>query len=177
MPNQDNKKAHKHREDLTGEHKVGDAGQLAFAILFFAVWIVDSFFLKYTTIFDQYVPLYVKIPLAVIILGLSVYLAKAGLNIVFGEKRKEPGVIRKGVFGYVRHPVYLGEILLYLGLLILSISLAAAAVWIAASVFLHFISRYEEKLLVERFGVEYEKYMKEVRMWIPRIWKKRVKDN
>ena len=172
MPNQNKWKAHRHREDLTGEHKAGDAGQLVFAILFFAVWIADTFFLKYTTMLDQYVPLAVKIPLAVIVLALAFYFSRAGLKIVFGEKPQEPGVMWNGAFGYVRHPVYLGELLLYLGFIVLSISLAAAVVWISAIIFIHYISRFEEMLLLERFGVEYEKYMKEVRMWIPRIRKR-----
>jgi len=47
------------------------------------------------------------------------------------------------VFSVVRHPVYLSEILLYLGLLMLSISLAAAVVWIIAIGFLHYISRIQ----------------------------------
>ena len=83
-----------------------------------------------------------------------------------------PGVIRKSVFSVVRHSVYLSEILLYLGLLILSISLAASVVWIIAIVFLHYISRYEERLLVTRFGRDYEQYMHEVPMWIPRVRKR-----
>jgi protein-S-isoprenylcysteine O-methyltransferase Ste14 len=68
--------------------------------------------------------------------------------------------------------VYLSEILLYLGLLLLSISLAAAVVWIIAIGFLHYISRYEERLLLARFGREYELYMREVPMWIPRFRKR-----
>ena len=70
------------------------------------------------------------------------------------------------------HPVYLSEILLYLGLLMLSISLTAAVVWIIAIGFLHYVSRYEEKLPLERFGQEYEEYMREVPRWIPRFWKR-----
>ena len=89
------------------------------------------------------------------------------MSIVFGEKRDKPCVIRKSVFNVVRHPIYLSEILLYLGLLMLSISMAAAVVWVVAIGFLHDISRYEEKLLLERFGAEYEQYMREVPMWIP----------
>jgi len=47
---QDNtkKKRHQHRDDLIGEHAAGDAGQMVLAILFTAIWILDSFFLKYT---------------------------------------------------------------------------------------------------------------------------------
>jgi protein-S-isoprenylcysteine O-methyltransferase Ste14 len=163
------KKAHHHRDDLTGEHTMGDAGQLVLACLFAATWIADTFLLRYTTFLNQYLPIAARIPIGVVLLILSGYLARAGLAIVFGEERKKPAVIRRGVFSVMRHPIYLGEILLYLGLLMLSISLAAAAVWVCAIAFLYYISRYEEKLLVERFGREYEQYMREVPMWIPRF--------
>jgi len=173
---QDNtqKKRHQHRDDLIGEHAAGDAGQMVLAILFTAIWILDTFFLKYTIFLNLYVPLGIKIPIGVILLILSGYLAKTGLSIVFGEKREKPCVIRKGVFNITRHPIYLSEILLYLGLLMLSISLAAALVWIIAILFLHSISRYEERQLLTRFGEEYEQYMQEVPMWIPRLRKKRL---
>ena len=105
-------------------------------------------------------------------LVLSGYLASAGLSIVFSEQRENPGVIRKSVFSVVRHPVYLSEILLYPGLLMLSISLAAAVVWVTAIGFLHYISCYEERLLLARFGDEYERYMREVPMWIPLLRKR-----
>ena len=166
------RKAQQQRDDLTGEHTVGDAGQIVLACLFAATWILDTFFFKYTTFLNQYVPLVIRIPLGVILLVLSGYLAKTGMSIVFGEKREQPGVIRKGVFNVVRHPIYLSEILLYLGFLMLSISLAAAVVWVIAILFLHCISRYEERLLLARFGEEYEQYMREVPMWIPRLRKR-----
>jgi protein-S-isoprenylcysteine O-methyltransferase Ste14 len=163
---------HSHREDLSGEHKAGDAGQAIMACLFFSVWILDTFFLKYTTFLNGYVPFSVRIPIGVIFLVLSLILVKKGLSIVFGEERETPGVIRKGVFNIVRHPVYLSELLLYLGFILMSISVASILVWVAAFLFLHFISRYEEKLLLERFGEEYERYIKEVPMWFPRLLKK-----
>ena len=161
------KKVHGQRDDLTGERVIGDAGQLLLACLFAATWIADTFFFQYTTFLNQSVPLVARIPAGVALLILAGYLAKTGMSIVFGEKRDKPCVIRKGVFKVVRHPIYLSEILLYLGLLMLSMSLAAAAVWIVAIGFFHYISRYEEKLLLARFGEEYAKYMREVPMWIP----------
>jgi protein-S-isoprenylcysteine O-methyltransferase Ste14 len=106
------------------------------------------------------------------LLVVSGYLAKTGLSIVFGEKREKPIVIRKSVFNVVRHPIYLSEILLYLGLLMLSISLAALVVLLIAIIFLHYISRYEERLLLARFGEEYREYMQEVPMWTPRLQKR-----
>jgi len=166
------KKEQQQRDDLTGEHAVGDAGQVILACLFAATWIIDTFFFQYSTFLNQYVPLGIRIPFGVILLILSGYLAITGMSIVFGEERKKPGVIRKSVFSVVRHPVYLSEILLYLGLLVLSVSLAAGVVWVVAIGFLHYISHYEERLLLARFGEEYELYMREVPMWIPRLRKR-----
>lgn len=163
---------HTHREGLTGEHRLGDIGQLLLAILFFVVWLLDSFALEYTTFLNEVVPLWVRLPLAILSLALAAYLARTGLSIVFADRDAPPGVIREGVFSWVRHPIYLGEILLYFGCLMLSISLAAAAVWMLAIVFLHAISRYEERLLVARFGEAYTQYMRDVAMWIPRRGKR-----
>jgi len=169
---QTSREQQKERDDLTGEHTVSDAGQIILACLFAAMWILDTFFLKYTTVLNNYVPPAIRIPLGVVLLVMSSYLARTGLSIVFGEKREKPGVIRKGVFNVVRHPIYLSEILLYPGFLMLSISLAALFVWLIAVVFLHYISRYEERLLLARFGEEYRKYMQEVPMWVPRLRKR-----
>jgi protein-S-isoprenylcysteine O-methyltransferase Ste14 len=158
---------HDRRDDLAGEHKMGDAGQLVFTCLFLAVWVCDTFLFGYTTFLNDLIPLVVRIPFGIILLVLSLYLSKTGLSIVFGEKSEKPAVIRKGVFGLVRHPVYLGELLFYLGIVAFSISLAAAAVVFFTFLFLHFIARHEEKLLIGRYGVEYRRYMEEVPMWLP----------
>lgn len=171
MQNQQNKPKET-QDELTGEHKLGDAGQIVLACVFAAVWIADTFIFKYTTLLNRYLPFAVRIMPGVVALILSGYFARTGLSIVFGEVREKHQVIRKSVFSVVRHPIYLSEILLYLGLLILSISLAAMVVWLIAIGFLHYISRYEERLLLARFGKEYEQYMREVPMWIPRLGRK-----
>jgi protein-S-isoprenylcysteine O-methyltransferase Ste14 len=163
---------HEGREDLVGENHLSDIGQILFYTIFMSVWITDTFFFKYTAFSNEYFLPVVRIPLGIILLLISAYLAWTGLRIVFGEKREESCVIRKSVFSIIRHPIYLSEILLYLGLLTLRISLAAAVVWIFAISFLHYISRYEEKLLLSHFGEEYKKYMNEVPMWIPLFRKK-----
>jgi protein-S-isoprenylcysteine O-methyltransferase Ste14 len=164
-------RTHKHRDDLTGEHLLGDAGQLIFACLFFFVWIADTFFIKITTFLNAYISIFVRFPIGIIIIIIAMYLSRKGLSIVFGEIREKPEVIRKSVFGVMRHPIYLAEILFYLGMLMFSISLTAAFILILTIAFLYFISRHEEKRLLERFKDEYKIYMKEVPMWIPRFSK------
>ena len=36
------------REDLTGEHPLGDAGQILIFLLFIGLWVADSIFWKYS---------------------------------------------------------------------------------------------------------------------------------
>jgi hypothetical protein len=103
------RKAQQQRDDLTGEHAVGDAGQAVLACLFAATWITDTFFFQYSTFLNQYVPLGVKIPLGVVLLVLSGYLAKTGLSIVFGEERKKPGVIRKSAVSWSSDAEYIAD--------------------------------------------------------------------
>lgn len=174
MPNRTQEKINHHnREDLAGEHRFGDAGQLVFLLLFFGVWITDTCFLNKTTFLNQVVPSIIRLFASVGVFILSGYMAYTGMKIVFGKNRFHEGVIREKVFLWMRHPIYFAELLLYLGFICLSLSLAAAAVWAATAVFLHLISRYEESLLIERYKDDYRQYMKEVPMWIPRFRKNR----
>lgn len=161
------RKSHQHRGDLTGEHAFSDMGQLIFLVVFLVVWIADSFVFKYSTFLTQYVSNYIRVPIALIVLIISGLLAWTGLKIVFRETREEPQVITSGVFSIVRHPIYLSSILLYLGFILLSLSLISALVWILITVFYYMISRYEEKLLIQRFGSAYEEYKKKVPMLLP----------
>lgn len=160
---------HTHREDLIGEHKYGDLGQLILLILFLVVWILDSFIFKYTTFPNGYASLLIRLPLALIVFYLGIYLAKAGHDIIFGEVREKPGVVDHGVFGKTRHPLYLAAILFYVGLLLLSFSIIAASVWLIIVVFYNFIALHEEKMLTEAFGDEYTTYMIKVPRWLPKL--------
>ncbi len=166
------RKIHENREDLVGEHTFSDVGQIILLLIFLTVWIADSFFVRHSIFLSNYVSFWVRIPVAAIILVIAGILAEKGLNIVFGEIREKPAVIRTSVFNLVRHPIYLGAILCYLGLIILTLSLAATVVWIIIILFYYFISRHEEKLLLEKYGKDYEEYMREVPMLIPQLIKK-----
>ncbi len=157
------------RDDLAGEHRLGDLGQLILLLVFLAVWISDSFFLRYSVILLDVIPSAVRTIVGFGLQLLAGFLAWRGLSVVFGEEREEPAVIRDGVFGVVRHPIYLAAILTYLGFLVHALSLAAAGVWVVIIVFYVFISRHEEKLLIDKFGEDYRAYMREVGMFIPRL--------
>lgn len=160
-------KHHENREDLTGEHAFGDAGQVILLLVFLVVWITDSFIIQYSTFVSAHIPLIARISLATAVLCIGGYLAKTSHDIIFKEVRKEPCVVTWGVFGRVRHPLYLAAMLFYLGMLLFTFSIIAGIVVIVIIIFYNYIARYEEKLLIEKFGTEYEEYIKRVPRWIP----------
>ncbi len=161
-------KVNKHHPDLTGEHFYGDLLQLIFFLVFLAIWIADSFFMHFSDI-STLLPLWLRLVAGSIVLIVSGYVANTGLKIVFGTPHTEPKVIDYGVFKWVRHPIYMSAIGLYLGLLLIKISIAASIVWVFAIILYYGLSRFEEKLLLERFGDDYALYMTSVPMLLPFI--------
>lgn len=158
---------HHERPDLVGEHRWGDAGQFILMAIFIGVFVVDLTFTKTILFLNELIPLLFRIPVFLIILICAFYLASLGLKTVFGEIRTEPVVIKKGVFTIVRHPIYLGSILIYLAFVVLILSTIVFIVWIVIVIFYIYISKFEEQLLLNRFGKEYEEYMKKTPMLIP----------
>jgi protein-S-isoprenylcysteine O-methyltransferase Ste14 len=160
-------KQHAGREDLTGEHRLGDSVQLILMLIFLAVWILDSFVLGFSTFLAESIPWFIRYPAGITLLIFTFFLERSGLGTVFGKPQETPHVITEGVFSVVRHPIYLGAILGYAGMICLTLSLASAAIFIVIVAFYVYISRYEEKLLTQRFGDEYRDYMKKIPMLFP----------
>ena len=71
-------------------------------------------------------------------------------------------MVTRGVYGWVRHPIYAGITLLMLGLGILSGNLGRIAVSIVSFVFFDRKAALEEAWLTERFA-EYGTYRQQVR--------------
>lgn len=158
---------HNGRDDLAGEYRWGDAGQLVLLFLFLVVWGVDSFWLRLTTFLAQYVPLYIRLLSAAVVFFIAARIARKGLQVVFSDVRDKPHVIRTGVFSRVRHPIYLAALLLYIGFFLTTFSLACLALWVGILIFYNYIAIYEEKLLEQKFGQEYTEYCRDVPRWIP----------
>jgi len=80
-------------------------------------------------------------------------------------------IIKKGIYKYIRHPGYLGELLIFFGLGFVTYSLLGilGAIILSLMVFVGEVIP-EEKYMVEKFGNEYEEYMKETFRFIPYIF-------
>ena len=155
---------HEH-EHLAGEKPASHTNQMILMIVFFVVWIVDSFLLRLTTFLFDMTTIWVCVPLGFLVLLLSVYFMRASHRDIFDTKTE--GVVTHGVYGRVRHPMYLGTFLFYLGLGIITLSIASLIVWGVAVAYYNSLANFEENLLLDRFGSEYSEYRKTVRKWIP----------
>ena len=155
-------------KEKNGEHPFGDAGQLVLLGLFLVVWIGDSFFLGKSTFLSNYVPLYIRLVILGLALITAAYLFISG-HVVVSHGQRPAGVVSTGAFGYVRHPLYLGNILFYIGLSLSTASLFSFALLVVIFVFYNYIASYEEKLLDQRFGEPYKVYKKKTGKWVPRI--------
>ncbi len=79
-------------------------------------------------------------------------------------------LVARGLYRFVRNPMYISVLLVLVGesLLFRSLALLRYAVFWFAIVYL-FVVLYEEPALKQRFGASYEEYRRRVWRWIPRI--------
>ena len=163
-------KKHESRPDLTGEHPFGDLGQLILLIVFLIVCIADAFFIRMPEYLKFKISLLIRIPLGIVVLFAGLYLAGKSIKMVFGIKRGKPEIINDKIYNKVRHPMYLGALLFYLGVTILMFSLLPFIIFVAIFIFYNIIAKHEEKLLLNQFGDDYVQYMKKVSRWIPKLY-------
>ncbi|MBX2847418.1 MAG: isoprenylcysteine carboxylmethyltransferase family protein [Acidiferrobacterales bacterium] len=76
-------------------------------------------------------------------------------------------LVNKGIYKFTRNPMYLGMAVL---LAAWCTYLASTTGWLLLLVFVAFITKFqilpEERILVEKFGTDFENYQNEVRRWL-----------
>ncbi|MFW9795303.1 MAG: methyltransferase family protein [Candidatus Thorarchaeota archaeon] len=152
-------------EHLTGEKPGGHRNQIILMVIFFIVWIIDSFALRLTTFLWSFTYFWIFIGFGGLLIIAAIYFINASHKELFDMKVDE--LATTGVFARVRHPMYLGSHLIYLGLAISTFSLASIVLWVAIFAFYDSLANYEENKLEERFGEEFLEYRNSVRKWIP----------
>lgn len=79
-------------------------------------------------------------------------------------------LVTNGIYHWVRHPAYLGAILLFLAFPVMLSSILGLLVMSLLIPYLLHRMTLEEKMLVERFGAEYEEYMRQSKRLIPLVY-------
>ena len=151
------------------EHPWCDKGQVFFASTFILLWALDSFVFHWSVFFVGPVNMAIRIIFFVICFIAGMSLEKGAKKVMLNQVRSEPHVIDYGVFAYVRHPVYLGVLVLLFGLFLWSFSLVSLFVWSVFFLFYDWMASYEERDLTRIFGEEYSRYKNRTRKWIPVI--------
>jgi len=79
-------------------------------------------------------------------------------------------LVVRGLYRYLRNPMYLSVTMILLGEALVAHSVALAAYWVVWFVCANvFVIAYEEPALRERFGASYDEYAEHVGRWIPRF--------
>lgn len=81
------------------------------------------------------------------------------------EKSKSP-LIQHGLFGVSRNPIFLGMLIMLVGLLLILPTAATLVITVLGFVLIHVQVRLEEAYLIEKYGEDYRRYQTQVRRWI-----------
>jgi protein-S-isoprenylcysteine O-methyltransferase Ste14 len=155
-------------KEKNGEHPFGDLGQLILLGVFLLVWVGDSFFLRKSTFLSGIVSLHIRLAVLVFAEVCAVSLVTLGHVVASGEEPPKR-IVSSGAFRYVRHPLYLGSIVFYIGLAVSTLSLLSVLVVIAIFAFYDYIASYEEKLMEATFGADYMTYKEKTGKWAPKL--------
>ena len=81
--------------------------------------------------------------------------------------RADHNLVTNGIYHWIRHPAYLASILFFLGIPIILSSVLGFLVMLFILPLIFRRIRNEESMLIERFGSDYEEYMKQTKKLIP----------
>ncbi len=159
-----------YHEHLPGkEHPKNHILQLISLIVFLTTWILDSFIFKFSIGLAIYVSWVFRLILFLIVSTFGLLTARSAEKSIFQEIPESPTIIDTGILAHVRHPLYLGVLLIYLGFVLGTFSLVSLFVFIIIALIYNLLATYEEQDLERVFGGDYLDYKKRVPMWIPRL--------
>ncbi len=148
----------------------------------FYLFITFILILTITPILNNYNIGFAKFNLSFNIFGLIIMLLGITIRIISAmilgrfytrtlRKTDNHEIISKGLYKYIRHPGYLGTILLYIGA---SISMGNIISLLIIVVFVLIVYIYrinvEEEMLIDTFGDNYKAYIKRTKRLLPFIY-------
>ena len=168
--------AERFRKPGTGDQKSWDKIFFAVFMVFYLGWLViipfDSKRFKWTT---QY-PVTLKYIGGVFLLLSVFFLFRSFTDNTFLsplvriQKERNQQLVTTGIYGFVRHPMYLGGILMFLGAPLLMGSFFGLGLGLLMTILFGVRTLGEEKMLLEEFG-DYAKYKQKVKYrFIPFVW-------
>jgi len=130
-------------------------------------------FLPFPRITEDYTLIF-TIGLIITIIGQLIRMLTIGLvYIIRGGKNRRiyaEGLVTEGLFSHSRNPMYVGNVVMIIGMSILSNSTFAVLVMIPFFIFIYQSIIYaEENFLRNKFGSGFDDYCQKVNRWIPSL--------
>lgn len=100
---------------------------------------------------------------------IAVATMKLGNFSITPEPIKQAKLVTNGIYAVIRHPMYTAVLLITLPCAIATAQWHAYLVWLALLADLIIKLRYEERMLLARYG-EYDEYVKRTKRIVPFIW-------
>jgi protein-S-isoprenylcysteine O-methyltransferase Ste14 len=101
-------------------------------------------------------------------IGGGFILISAGWNVLYRAQRQHK-LATTGAYAYVRHPQYVGFVLVMLGFLLQWPTLLTLAMFPVLVVMYVRLAHTEERYALAEFGSEYERYKRETPAFVPRL--------
>lgn len=144
-----------------------------FSTLLFMGILVQALFLPFQLLLKNSPFLtysgYMLATLGVVLISRSLKQISFSSFLGFSGKKEDPteSLIIQGIYSRMRHPLYLGLILVFLGYFLVSGTVGAAIHLGCLLLYLPFGIYFEEKNLVKKFGKAYESYQNAVPAILP----------
>jgi len=141
-------------------------------VVFVIVWILDSNIFRISTFLNDHVLFEIRLILFILVFVIALTFIFLSHQALFKSHQPSNSLITTGILGYVRNPMYLGILLIYIAFIFLSISLISIAVFVVISLVYNWMVNFEEKILENLFGNKFLEYKAKVPKWIPNPFKK-----
>jgi protein-S-isoprenylcysteine O-methyltransferase Ste14 len=112
---------------------------------------------------------YYIFPASKVIMGIGMLLVIYGWLQIYRAKGQ---LVTTGLYSRIRHPQYLGFLIITLGLNVQWLTIITLLLWPILAFLYYRLAKREEKDEEEQFGEEYRKYKRTVPMFLPRIRRK-----
>jgi len=110
---------------------------------------------------------YVILPISNMIILVGILLVIYGWSQIY--KAKGQKLVKTGIYSYIRHPQYVGFILITVGMIVLWPVITTIIIWPFLFILYRRLAKSEEKRLENTFGEEYKQYKNSVPGFFPKI--------
>jgi methanethiol S-methyltransferase len=113
---------------------------------------------------------YIIFPISTIIIVIGIFLIVFGWRQIFKARSKNQGqLVTTGLYSYIRHPQYLGFLLITLGMLLEWPTIFTLLLWPVLTVVYYRLAKAEDKEIEAQFGEQFREYKRSVSAFLPRL--------